>query len=153
MKLAEALILRADAQKRIEQLRERLQLSAKVQEGEQPPEDPKDLLKELDSVSATLLDLMRRINKTNSTSNLSPGVTLSDALAERDILMLTRGVYSSLAQAASVGQSRYSRSEVKYYSTVSVAEVQKKVDDLSRQYREVDSKIQEANWNTELVEG
>ncbi len=36
MKFAEALILRADRQKRIEQLRERLVSSAKVQEGEKP---------------------------------------------------------------------------------------------------------------------
>ena len=37
MKLAEALIQRADCQKRIAQLRQRLTRSAKVQEGEQPP--------------------------------------------------------------------------------------------------------------------
>ena len=40
MKLSEALVLRADIQKRIEQLRERLKTSALVQEGERPPEDP-----------------------------------------------------------------------------------------------------------------
>ena len=34
MKLAEALILRADIQKNIAQLRERLMLNAKVQEGD-----------------------------------------------------------------------------------------------------------------------
>ena len=153
MKLAEALILRADAQRRIEQLRDRLQTSAKVQEGEQPPEKPQDLIEELDRVSATLLDLIKRINKTNSTVTFSEDVTLSDALAQRDVLMLMRRVYTSLAEAASVGQNRYSRSEIKYYSTVNVAEIQKRVDDLSKQHRELDARIQEANWNTELVEG
>ena len=153
MKLAEALILRADAQKRIEQLRERLQASAKVQEGEQPPENPQDLMAELERVSANLLDLIKRINKTNSISEFGPGVSLSDALADRDVLMLTRSVYSSLAQAASVAQSRYSRSEIKYYSTVNVSEIQKRVDDLSRQHRELDAKIQAANWAIELIEG
>ena len=153
MKLAEALILRADAQKRIEQLRERLELSAKVQEGEQPPENPRDLLEEVERISTNLLDLVRRINKTNSTTPFGDNMTLSDALSQRDVLMLTRGVYASLAQAASVGQSRYSRSEVKYYSTVNVSDIQKRVDDLSRQHRELDAKIQEANWKTELVEG
>jgi hypothetical protein len=43
MKLAEALLLRADCQKRIEQLKSRLLGSARVQEGEQPPEDPEKL--------------------------------------------------------------------------------------------------------------
>jgi hypothetical protein len=42
MELSEALDLRADTQKRIMQLRERLRASALVQEGEAPPEDPGD---------------------------------------------------------------------------------------------------------------
>jgi len=50
MKLAEALVLRAGLQKRIAQMRQRLQQCALVQEGEQPPEDPKELLAELDQV-------------------------------------------------------------------------------------------------------
>ena len=40
MKLAEALIVRSDYQKRIEQLRNRLLQNAKIQEGETPNEDP-----------------------------------------------------------------------------------------------------------------
>jgi hypothetical protein len=66
MRLAEALILRADRQKRIEQLRARLTMAAKVQEGEEPPENPTELIQELERVSDELLDLIRRINKTNS---------------------------------------------------------------------------------------
>ena len=48
MKLAEALNLRADVQKRIASLKERLIRNAKVQEGDVPAEDPVMLLKELD---------------------------------------------------------------------------------------------------------
>lgn len=48
MKIAEALIERADIQKRIEQLRDRLSNNALVQEGEEPAEDPTSLLSELD---------------------------------------------------------------------------------------------------------
>jgi hypothetical protein len=44
MKLAEALILRADSQKRVEQLRQRLTRAARVQEGENPPENPQELM-------------------------------------------------------------------------------------------------------------
>ena len=58
MKIAEALIERADIQKRIEQLRDRLSSNALVQEGEEPAEDPTSLLTELDrleNVSASLL--------------------------------------------------------------------------------------------------
>ena len=152
MRLAEALILRADSQKRVEQLRERLTRSAKVQEGEPPPENPEDLIRELERASNVLLDLIRKINKTNSLSQLEEAVTISDALAERDVIMLKRGVYADLAEAAYVVQSRYSKSEVKFFSTVNVAEIQKRVDDLSRQHRELDARIQEANWTTDLIE-
>ena len=46
MKLAEALSNRADLQRRVEQMRGRLQKSALVQEDENPPENPQELLDE-----------------------------------------------------------------------------------------------------------
>src|SRR5947208_7830546 len=108
MKLAEALILRADAQKRLEQLKERLANSAKVQEGDKPPEDPNALLKEVENISNELLSLIQRINRTNASTRLDDSTILSDALAARDVLMLRRGVYTHVASAASVVSNRYS---------------------------------------------
>jgi hypothetical protein len=49
MKLAEALSIRADLQKRIAQIRERLKVNSKVQEGDKPTEDTKELYQELES--------------------------------------------------------------------------------------------------------
>ena len=49
MKLAEALQERSDINKRISELRRRLENCLLVQEGEEPAEDPMDLLNELDS--------------------------------------------------------------------------------------------------------
>jgi hypothetical protein len=152
MKLADALILRGDAQKRLAQLRERLVKSAKVQEGDKPPEDPAALLKEMERVAGTLLDLMQKINRTNMVTELEANVTLADALAERDVLLLRRGVYASVAEAASASQSRYSRSEVKFVSTVKVSEMQERADELSKERRELDARIQAANWNVDLIE-
>jgi hypothetical protein len=51
MKLAEALILRADCQKRIAQLKSRLLVNAKVQEGDTPAETPQELITELGGAS------------------------------------------------------------------------------------------------------
>ena len=152
MKLAEALVLRADTQKRLEQLKFRLVRSAKVQEGDEPAENPARLLAELEEVARQLVDLIRRINRTNSNATLPDGATLSDALATRDVLLKRRGVYAELANAAAIGQERYSRSEVKFKSTVSVSEIQSQVDALSKEYREIDSRLQEANWAIELVD-
>lgn len=151
MKLAEALILRADCQKRIAQLKSRLLMNAKVQEGDEPAETPPELLAELGRVFSELLDLIKRINKTNSATALAGG-TLSDALAERDVLALERATYTELAQTAAISQPRFTRSEVKYVSTISVAEIQKRADELAKSYRELDARIQELNWQTELSE-
>lgn len=152
MKLAEALILRADCQKRFQQLHARVLRIAKVQEGDEPAENPTELIVELEGVSGELAALIKRINKTNVTTVFREEQTLADALAERDVLSLRRNVYSGLAQAASVTQERYSRSEVKFKSTVNVPEIQKRADDLAKSYRELDSKIQELNWKVELSE-
>lgn len=152
MKLAEALIRRADSQKRFEQVKARLLVNAKVQEGDVPAETPADLLTELLRVVNDLLELIKRINRTNSVTVFGGGETLSDALAERDLLALQRSAYAELAQAASITQGRYTRSEVKYVATVNVAEIQKRADELAKNYRELDARIQELNWQTELVE-
>ena len=152
MKLAEALILRADCQKRFGQLKSRLHTNAKVQEGDAPAETPQDLIAELGRVSAELLDLIKRINRTNATTAFAGTLTISDALAERDVLMLQRAAYVELAQNASISHDRYSRSEVKYVATINVAGIQQHADELAKNYRELDTRIQELNWQTELVD-
>lgn len=150
MKLAEALILRADCQKRFAQVKARLLRAAKVQEGDQPAEDPRELLAETERVARELADLVRRINLTNATTPFDERMTLTDALAERDALGLRRRLYAELAEAASITQDRYTRTEVKYVSTVEVAEVQRQADALARDYRVLDARLQELNWLTEL---
>jgi hypothetical protein len=152
MKLAEALILRADAQKRIEQLKQRLANSAKVQQGDESPENPQELLVELERAFSTLADLIKRINKTNSATGFNADKTLSDVLAERDVLMAKRNAYGQLANTAAIVQNAFSRSEIKFVRTVEVSEIQKQVDALSQAYRELDSRIQQLNWQTDLVE-
>ena len=152
MKLAEALILRADYKKRAAQLRQRIVSNAKVQEGEAPAEDPQLLLKEFERVSEGTLDLIKRINRTNINTQFDAERSLTDALAERDVLAARRKIYADLVEAASTSQDRYSRSEIKFESTVSVKEIQQQVDALAKAYRELDTKIQGLNWSTDLVD-
>lgn len=151
MKLAEALILRADSQKRFAQLQARLIGNAKIQEGDEPAENPTELIKELEGIAAELVNLIKRINKTNSATVVANGKTVSDVLAERDVLAMRRAAYNNLALNAAVAQGRLTRSEIKYVSTVKVAEIQKRSDELAKDYRELDARIQELNWQTELI--
>src|SRR5690242_15788585 len=125
MKLAEALILRADAQKRIQQLRERLARNARVQEGEQPSEDPQALLGELDQALDTFRDMVKRINRTNAITPFADGVSLTDALADRDALGIGKNAIDNLIQVAAQQNFRYGRSEIKSVVTVNVAALQK----------------------------
>ncbi|HSE23029.1 MAG TPA: hypothetical protein VLB68_15285 [Pyrinomonadaceae bacterium] len=41
---------------------------------------------------------------------------------------------------------------MKYISTINVAGTQKRADELAKNYRELDARIQEVNWKTELVD-
>lgn len=151
MKLAEALILRADCQKKIAQLRQRLSRCVKVQEGEQPPEDPQVLLGELSSAIAQLTTLIQRINRTNASTAFDPG-NLTDALARRDTLAIQRNALQNIIQEAALTHNRYSRSEVKVVSTVDVSDLQRQVDSLAQEYRLLDTQIQSLNWQVDVLE-
>ena len=151
MKVAEALALRADLQRRLEQLKQRLVKNARVQEGDQPAELPDQLQTEFEHCAGELFSLIRRINQTNASSQLGTG-TLADALAERDVLKIRLNAYRELAAAASTIQTRTTRSEVKFVSTVSIAAIQRKADDLAKELRELDTRIQEADWKTDLLD-
>ncbi len=152
MKLAEALVQRADVQKRIAQLGPRLQQSSMVQEGEQPPEDPQELLKELDQLLNQLQGLITRINKTNLRTNMPDGSSLTDALALRDVLSTRQSMLSDLANTAANRVDRYGRSEIRKLPTVDVAALRRTADEVARQRRELDTTLQGLNWTTDLVE-
>jgi hypothetical protein len=152
MRLGEALARRADLQKRIAQLTGRLQASAVVQEGDVPPEDPGALLRDLGEMSAELERLIAAINLTNATSRVGDGRTITELLAERDVLALRQGVLRSAADAVAQASARYSRSEIRLTRQIDVGAVRREIDDLARQLRELDTAIQEHNWTTDLRE-
>ena len=136
MKLAQALQERSDLQTRMRQLEERLRQNATVQEGE--------------ACAARLEELIARINRTNSETRTEQG-TITQLLARRDVLKLRTSMYHNFLMSASCLAQRATRSEIKIISTVPVAEYRKKADGLSRELRELDGAIQQANWTTELL--
>ena len=149
--MAEALAERSDCQNRIEEVRKRLVRSARVQEGEQPAEDTGELLAETDRLFARLLELISAINRTNARTAFDDKQTISDAIAERDVVGKRRDFLAGVAEAASTRQDRYSKSEVRFVATVSVGKLQAEVDQLAKRYRELDTRLQELNWRSELI--
>ena len=81
MKLAEALIERKELQSRLSRLNQRLQANALVQEGDVPSEDPKVLIKDVETTIDELTTLVDRINKTNGVV-IVDGKTLSEMITK-----------------------------------------------------------------------
>ena len=150
MKLSEALIIRSDLQKRVEQIRPRLIANAKVQEGDKTVEDPNEILEELNQTLIDLENIIKKINLTNS--KITDGEkTMTELLAERDILTTKIKIEQEFLSAARSKIDRYSNKEIKIYSSVDVKDRQKKLDKLSKELRELDVKIQSLNWQNDLI--
>ena len=152
MRLGEALSRRSDVQKRLAQLADRLRASAVVQEGSKPPEDPDALLTELDALVGEERDLVVAINLTNAATRLPDGETLTEALAARDALEREHALLRAAVDATAQQQARYSRSEIRVIRQVDVAALRRRIDDLARRRRELDTTIQEHNWTTDLID-
>ena len=157
MKLAEALLLRADRNRTLEQLKHRIAVSARYQEGENPPEDARDLVGAASAVLDELEVLIRNINRTNSGTVMTDGRTVTDALAERDVLRLRYSMLKVSADAASgtsqqAGFMRTTRSELKYLRALDVKGLRQQASEVARRARELDARIQQVNWTTELQE-
>lgn len=151
MKLALALSERADIQSRINDISSRLNRNAKVQEGEKPTEDPAELMREMEDLYEQLEKLISRINHTNNATKCGDD-TLTDLLAKRDCLNSKISYLRSfLKEASNLTGNYYSKTEIKTHSTVPVPQIQKKVDALSKEFRELDDHIQEINWSVELI--
>lgn len=151
MKLAEALSIRADLQRKLSQLDNRLLNNSKVQEGETPSENPIELLAELDDCTSKLEFYIQSINYTNSVTIID-GLSIADLIAKKDTLNKKATIIRNFLNSASEVINRYSNNEIKIHSTVDVAELQKSLDTLSKDLRELNIKIQSANWTTDLIE-
>ncbi len=152
MKLAEALSLKKDLEKRISDLKERLDNAVRVQEGDEPAENPAELLAELDCCLGQLERLIYNINVTNMKVVNEDGKTMTKMLAERDVLNKRIGILrSTFNRAASYGD-RYSRNEVRSVATIEAKPLRQELDKFSKQYRELDMTIQRLNFTYDLEE-
>ncbi|MCE9556860.1 MAG: DIP1984 family protein [Planctomycetes bacterium] len=150
MKLAEALLLRADMQKKLASLRERIGQNAVVQEGEAPHEDPDKLLHQAFGVLSDLQQLVAKVNAANMASKLPDGRALAVAIGERDTLVRQHALISAAIDASKKEPDRYSVREIKWVATLDVAKLQRQLEDLAKQIRELNALIQQANWGIDL---
>lgn len=158
MLLGEALADRASKKKQLEQVAARATSVARYQEGEQPAESAEQLLDQGRRLIGVLRDLARRINRTNSATELDPGFTLTDALAMRDAYAAQYRLVTAIADAGAggvrqgIGWGRQLRSELQQVSAVQVADLRAEADQIAEGRRRLDVRIQQAGWSTELLE-
>ena len=107
-------------------------------------------MNELDSACKQLEELISRINITNS-ATVRDGKSITVMIAERDTLSLRLGIYRDFLNNASAVVNRVTHTEIKIRPSVDVNKVQKMIDDMSKEYRLLDTSIQELNWTTELI--
>lgn len=151
MKLAEALQERADLNRRISELTDRISCCVLVQEGEEPPEDPEELFHELDADIAQLGQLIASINRTNS-ATVVDGKSLTEIIAEKDALNCQLDSYRSILSTASADVYRARETEIKILKTVDVRSLRRKTDAISKQIRLLDNTLQRANWTYDMME-
>lgn len=148
MKLAEALLPRADLLKKIEHLQNRIRPVLIVSDNKQPQEDPDKLLSQLRKAIQDLEVLVVRINKTNNATKVPGEGYLMEALAKRDSLKMLSEKLRTIRYSAQINNS----GETNLKTTIDIKKLQAEMDQTGRAFREIDSKIQETNWLTVLTD-
>lgn len=152
MKLAEALILRADLQKELMGLKNRIKQNLLFQEDEEPSENPYTLYDEILLKIDEIEKLVLKINKTNSNYIISNNESISDLIVKREMLGKKINILREIAEEATVKVNRYSQTEIKIFSAMKVDELQREINKYSKIYRELDTKLQGLNWTIDLME-
>jgi len=150
MKLAEALIERKSIKINMEELKKRIYQNSQVQDGDKPIEQPLQLIDLLYQEIDKFEKLIIQINKTNVETKLTNSMSMMEALTKRDMLRYKHFIYNNLADKATPSTDRYSQREIKFLPTINITDIRKKSDDVAKECRQLDMKIQEANWSVEL---
>lgn len=159
MKLAEALVERADLQRRFKEVQVRINANTEVEEGETPKEDITELLIEAKGIANRLATLITAVNKTNSTQVVTTkpyaGFTIMELLAKRDSLAMVRNLLQGLITQGAYNpyaRVRATKDDIKIVSVVKHKEIRVEADDLAKAHRGLDTFIQSLNWTTDLIE-
>ena len=154
MNILEAITLKKDLEKRIENLGSRYVGNLTTLKGEKPHEDPNELLMEMDKSIIQLNDLCYRIDAADLYVKNNTGKTLIELVIERESLSKRLNVLRNALNEVTFG-SYYdygynSRREVEFDVVVSIETISKLFDDAEEQLRQVTSEIQKLDVKTEI---
>jgi len=152
MLLAEALLRKAVLKKELEALEQRMSESARVPHDEEPVDDYLILLDNYNEKEYELREMSLKILSTNNKTVFTEGETISQAIIRRDSLKRVVSMYNKLLSAATGGgRGLFSSRDIKYKRIVNMDKVRADMNIKAMQYRDLDVKLQQLNWNTELL--
>ena len=61
-------------------------------------------------------------------------------------------ILKEIAEEATVKVNRYSQTEIKIFSAMKVDQLQREINKYSKEYRELDTKLQGLNWTIDLMD-
>ena len=152
MKLAEALLLRSDLQKKLLSLQQRIHKNVLVQDGDTPSEDPEQLIDEAVLVNKQLFQLIQKIHQTNAQAQANNGKASLDILNQRDQLTAEHRIIQQAIDNTQKDTDRYSVREIKWIKAVSVSKLQKQSDEISQILRFIYHEIQASIWKIDFKE-
>ena len=152
MKLAEALQLRADPEAAPADPPEDRGLSRDIKREKLLRKIRNTLLADAERDGVELEGLIRDQPNERGCGDRAR-TTMTEALAHRDVLGLRHAILNEAAQHASFRQDRYSKSEVSFrHAARRSRSCTRAADDLARERRELDAKIQAKNWEADMAE-
>lgn len=157
MKLAEALMRRADLNREYQEIVNRISSNATHEEDDAPEENMNALWYELNTNVTQQQALILNIQRTNLGTDVEfEGQTYSlmDLILLRDAILkeYTGKSHSLIRGGRSRGYfQRASRDDIKFVPTLDQSVVRENLNTLAALRRRVDAAIQQTNWNTDLT--
>ena len=123
-----------------------------VQDGDEPSEDPNELLKQVFALTQESQKLVLAIHQTNALAKLNDDRSLLALLTQRDELVERHKILTSAISNTNSEPDRYSSREIKWRKVIPVSSLQKQADDISAKLRDLNVLIQANNWQIDLIE-
>lgn len=149
MKLAEAISLRSDLQRKVTDIEDRIKASGRLQDGDKPAEDTSLLFKELSSVLNQLNELIYKINKTNLSSEFE-GKTLTQLIAEKDVIKMRNDALREIINTCK--DTMRMSSDTKIVCTLDLAQLIKEKEKYEKDLSSIKLQIQKGNWTFDLID-
>jgi len=129
-------------------LKHRIVANSQVQEGDEPSENPNDLIAELEEVEQELLVVTGDLTYWNYETYVGH-TRLIELITEREMWKAREISYRDFANQGQVSRDRFSRNEIKFISCIDVKDMQRKADEAAKKARALNALIQRTNILTE----